>query len=167
YNLKDAGHSQLSHSATDHCLKIPDQHVKNIQTPTNRNVVGPLRQIETSSSIRSSSSVQTKSNNIVILGTFVEYRELKRNFERLSKQNEAWAADYRTLTLRMKQFEQTSFSRPSVDGRLLLEQLLQSLRNSETDEDRRTNAELAVTFGLSEATLMSLSNIDPQKTSLG
>ena len=43
---------------------------------------------------------------------------------------------------------------------------MQLLKNSETDEDRRTNAELAVAFGLSEATLMSLSNIDPQKTSL-
>ncbi|CAF1347338.1 unnamed protein product [Rotaria sordida] len=66
----------------------------------------------------------------------------------------------------MKELQQTSFPRPSVDGRLFLEQLLQSLKNSETDEDRRTNAELAVAFGLSEATLMSLSNIDPQKTSL-
>ncbi|CAF1563696.1 unnamed protein product, partial [Rotaria sordida] len=103
---------------------------------------------------------------MVILETFPEYHELRRNFERVSKQNEAWAEDYRTLTLRMKELQQTSFPRPSVDGRLFLEQLLQSLKNSETDEDRRTNAELAVTFGLSEVTLMSLSNIDPQKTLL-
>ncbi|CAF1291477.1 unnamed protein product [Rotaria sordida] len=77
YSLKDAAHSQLSHSAIDYCSKIPDQNMKSIQTPTNRNVVGALRQSETSSSIRSSSSVQTKSNSMVILETFPEYRELR------------------------------------------------------------------------------------------
>jgi hypothetical protein len=40
------------------------------------------------------------------------------------------------------------------------------LRTSQNDEDNRTNAELARDIGLSEATLMSLSNTDPQKTSL-
>jgi hypothetical protein len=44
--------------------------------------------------------------------------------------------------------------------------LLYSLKNSENDEDTRTNAELAENLGLSEATLMSLSNTDPRKTSL-
>ena len=107
--MKDAAHSQLSHSAIDRCSKIPDQNMQSIQTPTNRNVVDPLRPTETSSSIRSSFSVETKSNNIAILGTFPEYRELKRNFERASKENEAWAEDYKKLTLRMKHLEQTTF----------------------------------------------------------
>ncbi|CAF1346558.1 unnamed protein product [Rotaria sordida] len=166
YGLKDTAFSQLSHSTIDHCSKMPDLNVKSIQTPTNCSAVGSLRQSQTSTSIRSLPSVQTKSNNMVILETFPEYRELKRNFERVSKENEVWAEDYKALLLQMKQLQQTSFPRPSVDGRLFLEQLLQSLTNSEQDEDRRTNAELAGNLGLSEATLMPLSNIDPQKTSL-
>jgi hypothetical protein len=44
--------------------------------------------------------------------------------------------------------------------------LLYSLTSNEHDEDNRTNNQLAADLGLSEATLMSLSNIDPQKTSL-
>ncbi|CAF3204681.1 unnamed protein product [Rotaria sp. Silwood2] len=166
YNVKDTALSRLSYSNTDHCSKISDLPVKSVQTPTNCSVLSVLPQIQTSSSIRSLSSVQTKSNNLVILETFPEYRDLKRNFERVSKENEAWLEDYKALTLRMKQLQQTSFPRPSVDGRLFLEQLLHSLKTIEADEDRRTNAELAGDLGLSEATLMSLSNIDPQKASL-
>ncbi|CAF2797171.1 unnamed protein product [Rotaria sp. Silwood2] len=166
YNVKDTALSRLSYSNTDHCSKISDLPVKSVQTPTNCSVLSVLPQIQTSSSIRSLSSVQTKSNNLVILETFPEYRDLKRNFERVSKENEAWLEDYKALTLRMKQLQQTSFPRPSVDGRLFLEQFLHSLKTIEADEDRRTNAELAGDLGLSEATLMSLSNIDPQKASL-
>ncbi|CAF4911039.1 unnamed protein product [Rotaria sp. Silwood1] len=166
YNVKDTALSRLSHSNTDNCSKISDLPVKSVQTPINCSVASVLPQIQTSSSIRSLSSVQTKSNNLVILETFPEYRDLKRNFERVSKENEAWLEDYKALTLRMKQLQQTSFPRPSVDGRLFLEQLLHSLKTIEADEDRRTNAELAGDLGLSEATLMSLSNIDPQKASL-
>ncbi|CAF4589997.1 unnamed protein product [Rotaria sp. Silwood2] len=166
YNVKDTALSRLSYSNTDHCSKIADLPVKSVQTPTNCSVLSVLPQIQTSSSIRSLSSVQTKSNNLVILETFPEYRDLKRNFERVSKENEAWLEDYKALTLRMKQLQQTSFPRPSVDGRLFLEQFLHSLKTIEADEDRRTNAELAGDLGLSEATLMSLSNIDPQKASL-
>jgi hypothetical protein len=40
------------------------------------------------------------------------------------------------------------------------------MKTGERDEDNRTNAKLANDIGLSEATLMSLSNIDPQRTSL-
>ncbi len=59
-----------------------------------------------------------------------------------------------------------SIARPSADGYAFIEQLLHSLRTSQNDEDNRTNAELAREFRLSEATLMSLSHTDPQKTSL-
>lgn len=44
--------------------------------------------------------------------------------------------------------------------------MLHSLNTSERDVDSRTNADLAAAIGLSEATLMSSSNNDPQKTSL-
>ena len=60
----------------------------------------------------------------------------------------------------------TLLARPTTDGRVFLEQLLESLRASEQIEDNRTPSEIASAIGIPEITLLSSSNIDPQKTAL-
>jgi hypothetical protein len=107
--VKDTALSRSSNSTTDHHSRVPGLNMKNIQTPTNSSVIGALPRSQASSSIRSSSSIHTKSNNIVILETFAEYRDLKRNYERVLKENETWFDDYKALTTRMNKLQQTSF----------------------------------------------------------
>jgi hypothetical protein len=105
--LKNTALGRSSNLINDHS-NGSDSHIKNINTPTNSRINDALQQSQTSS-IRSLSSVPTASNNIAILETFVEYRNLKRDYERVSKQNDVWTADYQALTRRMIRLEQTTF----------------------------------------------------------
>ncbi len=57
-------------------------------------------------------------------------------------------------------------ARPNADGRAFLEQLLDSMRTSEHDEDSRSSTQLANDIGLPETILLSSSNAEPQKTAL-
>lgn len=57
-------------------------------------------------------------------------------------------------------------ARPSVDGRLFLEQLIDALKTSEHDEDGRGHADLAADLGFSATALTSFSHSDPQRASL-
>jgi hypothetical protein len=107
--MKDTALGRLSNSTVNQQSNIPDLHVDNINTSTNFNGIDALPQSQTSSSIRSLSRVPAASNNIAILETFVEYRNLKRDYERASKQNDIWFADYKALTRQMKKLEQTTF----------------------------------------------------------
>ena len=175
--------SQLPNTTNNH-LNGSNFSSTTINTSINSCVNDIVPQSQSSSSVRSLSNIAYGQNNAAVLETFVEYRNLKRDYERVKKQNEIWANDYQTLTNRMTRLEQTTFrmfifkiflyiicihlslARPTADGYAFLEQLLESLRNGRREEDGRTNAELARDFGMTEATLMSLSNTDPQKTSL-
>jgi hypothetical protein len=57
-------------------------------------------------------------------------------------------------------------ARPSTDGRVFLEELLDTMKISEQNEDTRTHDELAFDLGFSGMTLSTLSHADPQRTSL-
>ena len=54
-------------------------------------------------------SASQKSNNIAVLETFDEYRNLKRELERSENKNKAWAVDYKALTRRMQKLAQSTF----------------------------------------------------------
>ena len=57
-------------------------------------------------------------------------------------------------------------ARPNADGRLFLEQLVDSLKTSETDDDGRTHADFASDLGFPITTLASLSHPDQQRAAL-
>ena len=57
-------------------------------------------------------------------------------------------------------------ARPNADGRAFLEQLLDSMKSSENDEDNRSSTELADDIGVPETILLSFSSAEPQKTAL-
>jgi hypothetical protein len=107
--MKDAALGRLSNSTVNQQSNISDLHIDNVNTSTNFNGINALPQSQTSSSTRSLSRLPAASNNIAILETFVEYRNLKRDYERVSKQNDVWFADYQALTRQMKKMEQNTF----------------------------------------------------------
>jgi hypothetical protein len=107
--VRNTALGRSSNLLNDHDSNRSRLHDKNNNTPTNSRINDALPQSQTPSSIRSLSGVPTTSNNIAILETFVEYRNLKRDYERASKQNDIWVADYQVLTRRMTRLEQTTF----------------------------------------------------------
>ncbi|CAF1259933.1 unnamed protein product [Adineta ricciae] len=165
YCAPDTPHNQLSNT-TNNPLNSSSTNSKIMNTTNNSCAYDAAPQSQGSPLNRSITAMFFGPKEIPLLETFPEYRKLFRDCERVKKENETWSKDYQALTNRMRRLEQTTFPRPTADGYAFIEQLMQSLNNSRRDEDTRTNTELARDFGMTEATLMSLSNTDPQKTAL-
>ncbi|CAF1089671.1 unnamed protein product [Rotaria sp. Silwood1] len=165
--IKNRTRGPLSTNTVDNQLKMSNTPSRNINTSTNpctNTDSSPLTQVPNGS--QASPSTNYATNNNAILETFVEYRTLKRELQRALNLNERWKADYQILVRRMQRLQNSSFPRPNVDGRAFLEQLLDSIRSSEHDEDNRSSNQLANDIGLPETTLLSFSNAEPQKTAL-
>jgi hypothetical protein len=178
-------HNQLSTNTIGDKLTTSNTPSRNVNTSTNQNAISnssPLNQVSIGN--QSLSSISYTTNNSALLETFVEYRTLKRDLQRAMKLNETWKADYQVLARRMQALQNSSFlkcisfscyllyylisflARPSTDGRAFLEQLLDSIRSSDHDEDNRSSNQLANDIGIPETTLLSFSNAEPQKTAL-
>ena len=69
----------------------------------------PSAQTQSSSCPTALPLASQKSNNMAVLETFIEYRNLKRELERAENKNKAWEADYKALTRRMQKLEQSTF----------------------------------------------------------
>ncbi|CAF2690221.1 unnamed protein product [Rotaria sp. Silwood2] len=165
--IKNRTRGPLSTSTVDNQLKMSNTPSRNITTPINPRAYtdsSPLTQVPNGSQALSSTNYATNTN--AILETFVEYRTLKRELQRALNLNERWKTDYQILVRRTQRLQNSSFPRPNADGRAFLEQLLDSIRSSEHDEDSRSSNQLANDIGLPETTLLSFSNAEPQKTAL-
>ncbi len=184
HQMNNKTRCSLLTNTIDHQLTTSNTPSRNINTPTNRRAntnSSPSSQVSIGN--QPLSSINYTTNNNAILETFAEYRTLKRELQRALNLNETWKADYQVLVRRMQRLENSSFrkcilfsydllfyliflARPNADGRAFLEQLLDSMRTSEHDEDSRSSTQLANDIGLPETILLSFSNAEPQKSAL-
>ncbi|CAF3911779.1 unnamed protein product [Rotaria sp. Silwood2] len=168
YQTKKSTHRRpLSTINGDHQSTTTNLNIQNFNTLTNLRVstnLSPAAQV----SIRnqSLSSINYTTNNNAILDTFVEYRNLRRDLQRVEQKIENWKTDYEALKRQLEKLQKTSFPRQNADGRAFSKHLLESLNSCEQDKDNRTSAQIAKSIGMPETILLSCSAVDPQKTAL-
>ncbi|CAF3249836.1 unnamed protein product [Rotaria sp. Silwood2] len=145
----------------------PNINIQKLNTPSNPRAKSNLSaSSQASASNQSLSNINYTTNNSAILETFSEYRNLKRDLQQASHQIENWKSDYNTLKRQMEKLKNNSFPRPTAEGRIFIEQLLESLKSGEGVGDKRSLSQLAIDIGVPETVLLSSSSIDPQKSAL-
>ncbi|CAF5005139.1 unnamed protein product [Rotaria sp. Silwood1] len=157
----------LSTIIINHQSTTPNTSIQKLNTPSNpRAKSNLLSSSQASVGNQSLSNINYTTNNSAILETFSEYRNLKRDLQHALNQIESWKSDYNSLKRQMEKLKKSSFPRPTAEGRVFIEQLLESLKSSEDVQDKRSLGQLAIDIGVPETILLSSSNIDPQKSAL-
>lgn len=184
HGMENQTSTPVSNFIVNHQSVTPNTNVEKLNTPLNPRAKSNLSvSSQASAGASSLSNINYTTNNNAILETFVEYRNLKRDLHQAQNQIQNWKSDYSALSRQMEKLKNSSFrmlfliilsfililshlARPTADGRVFIEQLLESLKSSEEALDKRSLSQLSIDIGVPESVLLSCSKIDPQKSAL-